>query len=282
MEIRKTAIVTDSGCDLSDSLLEEYDIRMIPLRIVYHDREYRDRREISPDQVYANLSVEIPKTSLPLPEDVSSVYDELVEQGYTDILHLTISSGLSGTYNMVRMLASEYENIRIQVLDTKSLSMQEGFMVLECARKLRETNDPDAALAHAASLRQKSAGMFVIRTLEYLRKGGRIGLVEGVLGTMLQLKPVIFVNDDGIYQTLVKARGYANAIESMLREIAERFGRTRVKLAVVHGSAHPEAEGLMGRLQSALNVAEAHILQVSPVLGAHTGPSLVGIIACEA
>lgn len=282
MEIRKTAIVTDSGCDLSDSLLEEYDIRMIPLRIVYHDREYRDRREISPDQVYANLSVEIPKTSLPLPEDVSSVYDELVEQGYTDILHLTISSGLSGTYNMVRMLASEYENIRIQVLDTKSLSMQEGFMVLECARKLRETNDPDAALAHAASLRQKSAGMFVIRTLEYLRKGGRIGLVEGVLGTMLQLKPVIFVNDDGIYQTLVKARGYANAIESMLREIAERFGRTRVKLAVVHGSAQPEAEGLMGRLQSALNVAEAHILQVSPVLGAHTGPSLVGIIACEA
>ncbi|HML46383.1 MAG TPA: DegV family protein [Clostridia bacterium] len=124
--------------------------------------------------------------------------------------------------------------------------------------------------------------MFVIRTLEYLRKGGRIGLVEGVLGTMLQLKPVIFVNDDGIYQTLVKARGYANAIECMLREIAERFGRTRVKLAVVHGSAQPEAEGLMGRLQSALNVAESYILQVSPVLGAHTGPSLVGIIACEA
>lgn len=278
---KKIAIVTDSACDLPDDVLEKYNIRFIPLRLVYKGGEKRDRVEISPDQVYAMLPSEVPKTSLPLPEDVTNVYDKLADEGYTDVIHISISSGLSGTFNMVRMIAADYDRMNIHVVDSKSLSMQEGLIVLNCARRLEETQDIDAIIEYAHTLRQHSAGMFVIRTLEYLRKGGRIGLVEGVLGTMLNLKPVIFVNNDGIYETVAKARGHANALESLVREITTRFSKAKVQLAIVHGSVPAEGEKLLERLKGLLNVEESFLVPVSPVLGVHTGPGLLGVIACQ-
>ena len=281
MPIRKTAIVTDSACDLENSLLEKYHIKFVPLRLVYQGGEVRDRLEVSAEQVYDMLSREIPKTSLPLPEDVLRVYDELADEGYTDAVHISISSGLSGTYNMVRILASEYKRLNVRVVDSKTLSMQEGLIVLSCARLLEKTQDVEEIAAHAVALREKSLGMFVIRTLEYLRKGGRIGLVEGVLGTMLQIKPVIFVNTDGIYQTIAKARGHVNARDAMLREMARRFSGARVRLAVVHGAAPEEGGKLLARLRGLLNIEEEFLCPVSPVLGVHTGAGLLGVIAME-
>ncbi|MDR0929287.1 MAG: DegV family protein [Oscillospiraceae bacterium] len=281
MENKKIAIITDSACDIPDELLERYGIHYVPLRLIYRDGEVRDRVEISPEQVYAIMSESLPKTSLPLPEDVTSLYDRLADEGYTDAIHICISSGLSGTYNMVRMLAEEYTRLNVRVVDTKSLSMQEGLVVLACARKLEETGDIDEVIALAQTVREKSFGMFVIRTLEYLRKGGRIGLVEGVLGTMLQLKPVIFVNQDGIYETLAKARGYANALEVLVREVTNRFNKSRIALAVIHGAAPQEGAKLLERLKGLLNIEESFLLPCSPVLGVHTGPGLLGVIAYD-
>ncbi len=284
MQQRKTAIITDSACDLPDEILAQYHIRFVPLRLVYHGGEIRDRVEISPEQVYAMLPEEVPKTSLPLPEDVLGLYGELADEGYTDAVHICISSGLSGTYNMVRMMAEGFDRMNVRAVDCKSLSMQEGLIVLGCARMLEADPDaePEALAAHAEALRDKSLGMFVIRTLEYLRKGGRIGLVEGVLGTMLQLKPVIFVNPDGIYETLAKARGHVNALEAMVRDVVGRFQKASVRLAVMHGAAQAEGEKLLERLKTLLDVEESFLLPVSPVLGVHTGPGLLGVIVCEA
>ncbi len=281
MPDKKTVIITDSACDLPDELLAQYNIKFVSLRIVYHNGEKRDRVEISPQQVYDMLAQEVPKTSLPLPEDVSKLYDELADEGYTDAVHICISSGLSGTYNLVRMIAEDYTRMNVRVVDSKTLSLQEGIIVLECARMLAQTQDADAIAAHAHALREKSLGMFVIKTLEYLRKGGRIGLVEGVLGTMLQLKPVIYVNTDGVYETLAKARGHINALETMVREITGRFRMDRVRLAVVHGAAQLDGEKLLERLKGLLNVEESFLVPVSPVLVVHTGPGLLGVIACK-
>ncbi|MDR0898583.1 MAG: DegV family protein [Oscillospiraceae bacterium] len=281
MQDKKIAMITDSACDIPDELLARYGIHYVPLRLIYRDGEVRDRVEISPEEVYAIMSESLPKTSLPLPEDVTSLYDRLADEGYTDAIHICISSGLSGTYNMVNMLAKEYTRLNIRVVDTKSLSMQEGLVVLACARKLEETGDIDEVVALAQTVREKSLGMFVIRTLEYLRKGGRIGLVEGVLGTMLQLKPVIFVNQDGIYETLAKARGYANALEVLVREVTNRFNKSRIALAVIHGAAPQEGAKLLERLKGMLNIEESFLLPCSPVLGVHTGPGLLGVIAYD-
>lgn len=281
MPDNRVAIITDSACDLPDDLLEKYHITFVPLRLVYKGGEMRDRVEISPEEVYALLPTEVPKTSLPLPEDVTTLYDRLADEGYTDAVHICISSGLSGTYNMVRILAEDYERLNVRVVDCKSLSMQEGLIALDCARMAETGADADAIAAYAMGLRERSAGMFVIRTLEYLRKGGRIGLVEGVLGTMLQLKPVIYVNEDGVYETIAKARGHANAVNSLIAEVQGRFQKARVQLAVVHGNVPAEGEKLLERLRGILNIEESFLLQVSPVLGVHTGPGLLGIIACQ-
>ena len=279
-EKRKVVIVTDSSCDLNDEQLEAFGIRMISLRITCQKAEYRDRVEISQDELYTLLETELPKTSLPSPDDVVKLYDELVAEGTTDVLHLCISSGLSGTYNMVRMLAEDYQNrMNIRVLDSKTLSLGLGAMVLEAAQAIQNGDSPDEALEKAKKVRKTQLAVFIIRTLEFLRKGGRIGLVEGVLGSILQLKPIIFVNDDGIYETLTKARGYKSALDTMVQEVTRRFGQSKINLSVVHGRAYDEAQLLLEKLKGSLNVAESMLRPVSPVLAIHTGPGLLGVIA---
>ncbi len=276
----KTAVVTDTTCDLTDEQLKRYNIRIIPLRIICQNREYKDRVELSPDEIYEIMDSELPKTSLPLPEDVHALYTQLIAEGYTDVLHLCISSGLSGTWNMIRILAEDYQDrLHIRVIDSKTLSTGLGFMVLAAAKALDEGATPDQAIQALQAVRSSQLGMFVIRTLEYLRKGGRIGLVEGVLGNLLQIKPIVYVNNDGIYETLAKARGYKAAVDTMIQEAVRRFGKTKINLSIVHGQAQEEAQKLLERLKQLLNVASSMIAPVSPVLAIHSGRGLLGIIA---
>lgn len=274
----KIALVTDTSCDLSDEQLARYDISMVSLRVVAAAGEFRDRLEISQEELYALLKTEVPKTSLPLPEDITALYARLREQGCTRVLHLSMSSGLSGTYNMCRMLAEEAEGIRVDVIDTQTLSCGLGLLVLTAAELLEAGTPADEVIAALHEKREGQLGCFVIRTLEFLRKGGRIGTVEGVVGSILQLKPVIFVNPDGVYQTLTKARGLNNALDAMFSECLRRYEGQPVRLAVVHGNAPADAEKMLARLQTRLDVRSAFISPVSPVLAIHTGPGLVGVI----
>lgn len=283
-EDRKTVIVTDSSSDLSDEQLAHYGIRMISLRVVCQNAEYRDRIDIHEDELYEILTKELPKTSLPLPDDVSTLYEELIADGVTDVIHLSISSGLSGTFNMVRMITEDFKDrLNVHMVDSKTLSTGLGMMVLAAARALESGASPKDAVKAAQNVRTTQVGMFVIRTLEYLRKGGRIGLVEGVVGSLLQIKPIIYVNDEGIYQTMAKARGYKSAVDTMVQEAKRVFGNSLIHLSVVNGKAREEAEVLLQRLKNELNVADdAFITSVSPVLAIHTGPGLLGIVANKA
>lgn len=274
----RVALVTDSSCDLSDEQLAAYDIRLVSLRVASSKGEFRDRLEISQDQLYDLLKEEVPKTSLPLPEDVSALYRSLQAEGCTRVVHLAISAGLSGTYNMVRILADDFPDMRIDVMDTRTLSCGLGLLVLEAAECLQRGMAVEDVLERIEHLRATQLGTFVIRTLEFLRKGGRIGLVEGVVGSLLQLKPVIFVNDDGIYQTLVKARGFNNALNVMCDEFFRRYEGQRVRLAIVHGAAYEDALKLRDKFCEKLNVVSSFISPVSPALAIHTGPGLLGAI----
>jgi DegV family protein with EDD domain len=276
----KIALMTDSACDLSDEQLRQHDIRMIPLRIVCKNAEYRDRLELSPDQIYDMMDKELPKTSLPHPEDIHAAYEKLIQEGYTDVVQICISAAMSGTWNMIRILAEGYQDrLNIRVVDSKTLSTGLGAMVLAAAKALEAGAEPDAAIQTALKVRGSQLGMFVIRTLEYLRKGGRIGLVEGVMGSLLQIKPIIFINADGIYETLAKARGYKAAVEQMIQEAVKRFGKKKIELSIVHGQAPEDAQTLLDRLKQVLNVAASFIAPVSPVLAVHSGRGLLGIIA---
>lgn len=274
----RVALVTDTACDLLDEQLERYDIRLVSLRVVTSQGEFRDRAEIGSEQVYEILKAELPKTSLPLPEDVTALYRQLQEEGASRILHICMSGSLSGTYNMVSILADETEGLHVDVVDTQTLSCGTGLLVLEAAECLERGMAVDDVIARLKELRKHQLGAFVIRTLEYLRKGGRIGLVEGVVGSLLQIKPVIYVNDEGVYATLAKARGFTKALGAMQDEFFNRFQGRKVRLAIVHGSAYEDACALLETFRAKLDVVSDFIAPVSPALAIHTGPGLLGAI----
>lgn len=276
---KDSIIVTDSSCDISNALLEKYNIRFVPLRLITSTKEYRDRIDISDEEVYQILEKEIPTTSLPLPEDVENLYDELIAEGYKNILHICISSGLSGTYNMVRVLAEEYaDKANIYVVDSKTLSGGLGLLVLRAAEMLEEGLSFEEITKQFNALREKEMGMFMVQTLEYLRKGGRIGLVEGVVGSLLNIKPIIYVNSNGVYESLAKARGSLKAKALMLNKVAELYKNVLVDVHVVHARVLDEAKELCEKLKDLLQINKLYLEPVSPVLGMHTGKGLLGII----
>ena len=278
---QRIAIATDSSCDLSDEILAQYGISIIPLRIVYADREYRDRVEVDAQYVYERLDEELPTSSMPSLDDITATWDAIADEGYTHLLQICISSGLSGTYNAMRMCAEEYTRMQVTVYDSRTLSMALGLMVLSAAREIQKSGSIPRAIARMDRIRGSMLAAYVVRTLEYLSKGGRIGKVEGIVGTLLRICPVISVNDDGVYYPMSKTVGYRKSLESMKKEFKARFTGKEVELAVVHGGAEALARDVERELRGVAKVKESFISSVSPVLGAHTGPGLIGIIAFE-
>ncbi len=279
--MNKIAIVTDSTCDLPDDVIEKFDIKMLPLRVIYSHGEFRDRIEISPREVYENLSNEIPKTSLPVPADVIALFQELEDQGYTHILAILISSGLSGTYNMVKKISDDFNKFKIELLDSKSLTMGLGFPVIEAARELIKYNDFQKVIDKAYEVINKTHTYYVLKTLEYLRKGGRIGAVEGTVGEFLGIKPIISIDDEGKYYTYCKVRGRKKSINELYKIVREKVEGKMINVAIMHGNDEKEATRLLERIKEIGNVNEIFVGQISPVLGIHTGPGLMGVVTYE-
>lgn len=279
----KIAIVTDSACDLPAYVVDQYNIRVLPLRVIYEKQEYKDGVDIQPQEVYDRMEVEIPKTSLPPAGEVVELFNQLVDEGYTDVICILLSSKLSGTFNLIQMVASQFEGnkLNIKVVDSKCLSMFLGFIVLETAIKVKANESVEAALNTITNMRSKIYCCFVLKTLKYLRKGGRIGKVEGTVGELLDIKPIIGIDTEGAYYTVTKSRGRKKSILKIKELIETNFKGKTINLAIIHGGAEEEAKSLMDTVKKLMNVKEAFISQISPALGVHTGPGLIGFAAYE-
>lgn len=274
----KIAIVTDSTSDLDLEMAKEFGIEILPLHVVYKAREYLDGVNISPDQVYNNMEIEIPTTSLPSPAEISSLFNRLRDEKVTHILSIHISSGLSGTYETVCQVANEYKDMVIEVLDSKALSMGLGFPVLEAARKLRHTKDFQSIVNIAEVVSKQTKLFFVLSTLEYLKRGGRIGYVSGTIGELLNIKPIISINAEGKYITSAKVRGREQSLKKLFDILKESTQEGLYNVAIVHGGAEQEGRMLWQKARQLPNIKELLFNQISPVMGVHTGPGLVGII----
>lgn len=281
MNKNKIAIVADSSCDLSDETLTRYNIKMIPLRICFSDRVYRDRIDLLPSDIYPMLEKEIPKSSLPSLEDIKSILDQVKEEGFTDVLYIGLSTGLSGSYNFVKMVGEEYEGLNFHCVDTKTLSMGQGLLVLQAAKAIESGQDIPNTIKLINSIREKMQAFFVVKDLTYLSKGGRIGKVAGTVGSLLHLCPVVTVTPEGIYDTAAKTMGFNKAVDLMRREVEKRFANSKLVVSIVHGMNEEGAKALLDKVKSFANVVESSISSVTAVLGVHTGPGLLGIIAYE-
>lgn len=279
MSDRKIAIITDSGTDVPQELIERYGVYVLPLIVQYSDKAYRDGVDITPEDVYSRLPQEIPTTSLPTPEQIINLFDQVVADGYDTAVVVTLSSGLSGTHNAIRLMAEEYPALDVHILDTKNIGIGAGFSAIAAAEQLHAGKPLEEIISYVKNSIENTKIFFSLRTLEYLRKGGRIGLVTGIIGNVLNLKPIISCNEDGIYYNVKVARGEKQSLREMLRlakEYAAQFSSYNV--AICDGDAKSEADTLLATVRenfpNAKNIYHTH---VSPALVVHTGPGLIGI-----
>ncbi len=280
MNEQKIAILVDSGTDVPPNYRKKYGIYWLPLMINFTDRQCLDGIDITPRELYEQLPIEIPKTSLPDGGAITDMFDRIKADGYEKVFVVTISSGLSGTYNMIRLMAEEYDGLEIFVLDSKNISIGAGMLAIRAAQMVNDEGVSwENLIIKLPREVSKSKVFFCLDTLKYLQKGGRIGLVTAMLGTSLNLKPVISCNSDGVYYTVAKAMGRARAIQKIIDLAADFASKAdRVELAVMNSNAETEALAARKKAEGMItNGAFTVAGQIGAALGVHTGPGLIGI-----
>lgn len=277
----KVAIVTDSTAYLPPELIREYSIEVVPLHLIWGEKTYLDGVDITPKEFYERLATakELPTTSQPSPAAFKAVYDRLLAAGY-DVLSIHISSKLSGTMDSAIQAKAMLPGARIEIVDSLSTSMGMGFAVVEAARAAARGASLEECKAIAERGLRNVSVFFLVNTLEFLHRGGRIGGAAAFLGTALNLKPILELRD-GRIEAIEKVRTISKATDRLLDIFAERArGKRPLRLAILHANAQEEAERLLERARQKVSVddiSEAVIVPVSPVIGTHTGPGCVGI-----
>ena len=274
--MQKIALITDSACDLDLNTLKENNINLLPLRIIYSNGDYRDRLDISPQEVYDNLEKEVPKTSLPSAQETEETLNKLEEEGYTHVICISISSGLSGSFNAIRLALEDHPKLTSFVYDSKILAYPQGEIVLEVAKLIKEGKSYEEIIKEIPEIRKRVIGYFTINTLEYLKRGGRIGRLAGTVGELLNLKPIITTDEDGVYYNVAKVRGRKQSLSKMTELLKEYLAKGKCEVAVLHAGCEDEAIKYMNSLKDLTNVVSIKIAEISPALGIHGGPGLIG------
>ena len=279
----KIAVVTDSTSDLTKKELEKYNITSIPLKVIYSDSQFHDRVDITPAEVYESFEREIPTTSMPSPQEIMDVYNELKEEGYTHIISIHISSGLSATYSNCMMVADQIEGIEVEVIDSKMLSKGLGRLVLYANNLIKnEELSFNEIIEKVEAQKDKIEVFFVVETLKYLKKGGRIGKVSGTIAEFLNIKPIIAIDEEGEYFTFDKVRGRKRSLKKMYSIIKDKIqdGKEYV-VDVMNAAAEGEANSLLDKFKQLSQVKETYFSEISPVMVVHTGPGLIGVVLTE-
>lgn len=277
----KIALITDSTCDIPKAWIEQYEITVVPLTIIFGDQQYLDGIDLTPEAFYERLSSNShhPSTSQPTPQRFRDAYSQLMEQGAEAIIVITISLAMSGTYVSARQAAEGFQ-IPVHVVDGQNNSMGLGWQVIAAARTREAGGSVEEILAAAARVRERMVYYVALDTIEFLDKGGRIADAAKFLSSFLKIKPLIYVKpESGAVGASLPARTRKASLQGLYKEFFKHFrpGQS-LNLTVVHNDAEDEAEALAERIRQDYAPKEMTITIASPVLGAHTGPKAVGIM----
>lgn len=269
-------IVVDSACDLPESLVQELGISVVPMFIHQGDQEYRDGIDISRETFYEQC---LPHRPLPTTATLGvdcfkQVYQQLVQQGATHILSIHLSIKLSGVVNVARQAAQETRNAAVTVLDSQQLSLGAGFLAIRAAQTAAAGHSLDEILSILDEQISRTTTFAALDTLEYLKPGGRMNSVILTLGTLLRIKPLLRMHRGQV--TSEKVRTRKNAAARLIQILGE-LGPLE-KVAMVHTHSADRAEALLKQVQDLLPPGEVLRAEISPVLGAHIGPGVVGFV----
>jgi len=274
----KIAVLTDSTAYIPEDILEEYDIHIIPLLVNWGDKSYLDNVDITPEVFYDRLTKEkeLPTTSQPSAGAFKEKFDELAKR-YDGVVAILLSEDLSGTVASALAALEMMESFPVKVINSKLTTMALGLMVIEAAKVAKSGGSLEEVAASAEALIGKMRVMFVVDTLEFLHKGGRIGGAQRLLGSMLAMKPLLQL-EDGKIVALDSVRTKKKAIQTMLGHFYEDAeGKSNIHLTVFQGVAEEEARTILEEIQAEKELTDAVLAKLSPVIGVHTGPGTVGM-----
>jgi DegV family protein with EDD domain len=272
-------LMSDSTCDLSDELIQKYQIKIIPLYVSFSDGTYKDRVELTTEGLYQKVSElgSLPKTSAPSMGDFYEFFKPLIDAG-KDIVYIGLSSKLSATLQSARLAAQEFPEGRIQIVDSLNLSTGIGLLVLKAAKFRDEGLSAEQIASQVTQIVPKIKTAFVINTFDYLHKGGRCSALTSIVGTMLKIKPIIHVVDGGMIVGQ-KPRGIKKAYQLMLDQINSDANQLDNDFVMVtHSLAKDAADYLKDQLNEQLEIKEILQTEAGCVISSHCGRETIGIL----
>jgi DegV family protein with EDD domain len=275
-----TTLITDSTCDIPANLVEKYKVAVIPQIILWERETFRDRVDLQPEAFYRRLAAgrSLPTTAPATYQDFVNVYRAAADHGAREIVMVTVSSAMSGTYGAARK-AAEGVGVPVQVIDSKGLSMSLGWQVLAAAR-LRAAGGRAAEMIETMDqVRRRLVMIASLDTLEYLRRGGRIGNASWLAGRLLNIKPLIRINPEtGMVESAGRVRTRQRALEVMFEQFLEGVNPAKpLRIAVLHGNALDEARAMVEIIQHELCPVELLMNTTGPALGIHAGPRALAL-----
>jgi DegV family protein with EDD domain len=274
------ALITDSACDLPPERIAAHDIQVVPLYLIWGDQELRDRVDIQPGEFYTRLETDPihPKTSQPTPQDFVKAIEQAQAAGAEEAVIITISSGMSSTFNSAQQAVAMVD-FPVQLVDSRANSMSQGWQVLAAAAVRDQGGDAQAMCAAAHQVRDHSATLLMVDTLEYMHRGGRINGAVWLIGSALNLKPQLYVDHQtGTIEPGARTRTRSKSVEAMYKTFFDWLDTTKsLRVAVLHGNVLAEAQALAERIQREYNPVDLIISMTSPVMGVHTGPGALAL-----
>ncbi len=274
----KIAIITDSTAYLEKEYVKKHSIRVIPLNLHWDGDTFKDGVDISPDQFYDRLktSSTIPSTSQPTYGEFEVIFKEYAPN-YDGIIVALISSGISGTVDSALMAQKSFKDIPVEIIDTKTAAAGLVLVVKAIVAAVENGKSVGEAADLARTIADSMGTFFMVDTLKYLHKGGRIGGASRYFGTALNIKPILSLNEEGKIDALEKVRTKKKAVSRLLELASEKAAGKKCHIAIMHAQALKEAETMREELQQKLDCNEIGIYNLSPVIGTHVGPGTLGI-----
>lgn len=275
-------ILTDSSSDLSVELLAKYNVASLPLAVTFEGEEPCTNDKIEAKSFYARLRSKAKVTTSAAGIDAFlAFFEQYLEQG-KDILYLGFSSGLSGTYNAgfvaARELREKYPDRKILTVDTLCASLGQGLIVYYAAKKRDEGATVEEVKAYIKELRPNLCHWFTVDDLFFLKRGGRVSAATAIVGSMLQFKPILHVDDEGHLINVDKVRGRKNAIEALVKRMQESaINPAEQTVFISHGDCEEDAQLLANRIRETMGVTDIVINYIGPVIGAHSGPGTLAL-----
>lgn len=273
-KLGKVRIVTDSTADIPKQVRDELMIESVPLKVHFAADTYLDGVTIGSDEFYDKLSAakELPTTSQPSPVDFVDVFKGVAAQDVTHIVSIHLASALSGTYQSAVLAKSLLEDkVHIDIIDSRSASYGLGMLAVAAARAAKEGKSAEEIVEIVQHLRERTKLYFIVDTLEYLQKGGRIGKAAALFGTLLNIKPILSIDDGGEVCPVDKVRGQKKAMNRIIELLQKDFAGKKVNATIAHSKSFETAEEMAALIKQHFDVAELSFTNIGPVIGTHVG-----------